>query len=205
VDEPLFSGVRKSDTLLQPQAEDLYKMKRLVKILGLALLGLTLAACSDQAPDGSQSAPAEQGVAALQSGHKTGSVVLNLEADDSHILTVVGQRVAGQGLVANGQGGYLAYGPYAGLDAGTYTFTLFGTITAPAPENAVVVDVVHGQGKIEDAKVIFDRGAGQEGGRPVLTKLGFTLKQPVDDAEFRVLVQPGTHVAMTGYQVMVGR
>jgi hypothetical protein len=176
-------------------------MNKKVRVLCLVIAVAALAGCqsSDQSSGTQQTATVPQ---AVHSSHAAGEVVLQLNAQDPHVLTNVGQRTPGEGLVSNDKGGYLAFGPYAGLDSGRYTLTVFGKLQTPAPQNAVTVDVVYGQGKEQVAKVIFDRAAGEDNSHPILTKLDFELKQPVQDAEFRVLLAPGAHASMDGYTVV---
>lgn len=146
------------------------------------------------------SAPQRPAAAVSSSSHAAGEVVLQLKAEDPKILTQVGRRTADKGLVGE-KAGYLAFGPYTALDSGKYTLTIFGTLQTPAPQNAVTVDVTYEQSKKQVAKVIFDRPAGEEDGRPVLVKLNFELQHPVQDAEFRVLLASGANVNMYGYMV----
>lgn len=174
-------------------------MNRIFRILCPLVLGAAVVGCSDQGPVAQDSS-----VVASQGDHRAGDVVLALNADDQKVLTTVGKRIPGQGLIGNGAGGYLAFGPYAALDSGAYMLTVYGTLTVPAPQNAVVVDVVHAQGSVQDAKVIFDRGAEPDGNRPVLIRLKFDMRQAAQDVEFRVLLQPGARATMTGYKVTVG-
>lgn len=160
-----------------------------------------LAGCqSSNENSATQQSPAAASKVA-HSGHAVGEVVLQLKAADPKILTAVGQRTANKELVGD-KAGYLAFGPYTALDSGKYTLTIFGALQAPAPQNAVTVDVAYEQSKQQAAKVIFDRATGEENGRPVLVKLDFELQHSVQDAEFRVLLAPGANVTMDGYTVI---
>jgi hypothetical protein len=92
-----------------------------------------------------------------------------------------------------GESGFLQYGPYRSLGRGSYTVTYDATGAADSPEKVVAtVDVVAAGGRqvLGSAEVRGD-GLAQQ-------KIQFTLKQPVQNLEMRVIATGAGEVSYKG-------
>lgn len=110
----------------------------------------------------------------------------------------------GVGIVANGEisstgkEGYLIFGPYAALDAGTYKVTVSGAVESLSEGSHVTVDVVSNQGANTLGSV--EISAVPATGMP-LAEFTATLPNDVSDIEVRVFVPASSRVSVSGYRV----
>lgn len=124
------------------------------------------------------------------------------------LARVVGQdelpSEAGVGTLANGKisstgkAGYLIFGPYASLDAGTYQVTLNGAIESLPEGSHIVVDVVSGQGA--NTLGSTEISAVPATGAP-LAEFTASLPSNVSDIEVRVHVPENAHASVSGYHL----
>lgn len=91
--------------------------------------------------------------------------------------------------------GYLVYGPYVPMKAGTYQLRLFGVYDRGKEAR---FDVVSGSGT--DTHVSGTIPPALAGGSTVLTSVHVTLDEPIADLEIRVFVGSDDSLRLTGYQ-----
>jgi hypothetical protein len=95
---------------------------------------------------------------------------------------------------SNGSPGFLAFGPYASLDAGSYRLDVFGSSGAIA---GAFADVTSSGGHKVYAKFNLQPGAGE-----VLLRDGkFSIPKDAYDVEVRVWVGEGTRLDLKGYRL----
>ncbi|GGD34215.1 hypothetical protein [Pseudoxanthomonas indica] len=123
-----------------------------------------------------------------------GDTALALNADSRKIGTLVGTR-EGARIVADGRAGVLMFGPYVPLGAGRYTVEVRGTGSKP-----FTLDLVANKGREVIYRSTFETA--KDGKAGILAKADVELKQPVDDLEIRLLVQPGSDASIDGYVVL---
>jgi hypothetical protein len=105
-------------------------------------------------------------------------------ASDAVIMTQCGRRDPEQGtLQSQGQAGYLAYGPYKPLEAGTYEIIWKGALEGEVSTAVAEVACRAGQDVLREIAMTRDSG--------VLARTKFHLREAVVDMEFRVRV--GAH------------
>jgi hypothetical protein len=97
-------------------------------------------------------------------------------------------------LVSNGAKGFLYYGPFAKMGAGTYDLIVYGSGHL---SGSGWVDVVSAGGKAQHAKMklVDSHGGG------ILLQSPVTLERPVGDLEVRVYVGQSDSLRLTGYEV----
>lgn len=125
-----------------------------------------------------------------------GAPVTEFSAADTKLATLVGVREGGV-IKANGQPGFLVYGPYAPLEPGVYRLVAKGNLTGSSKALGVI-DVIADKGKrILAVKPIV---AGQSVAGDIVS-LDFEVTQPVTDAEFRINVSAQTMGSFTAYEL----
>lgn len=172
--------------------------KVVFKISGV-LLVTALAACSGKGGAGDEVASgATSGVTSSAAAPAANPVLadhLSIHVGDEALHTMEGVGVInGQELVSTGKDGFLAFGPYAAIKAGTYVAKFQGEVKS-LPEGAKV---------LLDADV--NKGAQVLGQREVtsvgpLGEYEFTLPADATDLEVRVSVVGKAEVTLTGYEV----
>lgn len=163
---------------------------------------LTLVGCQDKSADAD--AAATDTTAAVPAPAEIPAPVTS----SASLIRVIGQdelpSEPGVGIVADGKisstgkAGYLVYGPYAALNAGTYQVVLDGTVEA-LPEGAhATVDMVSNQGnsKLGSAEITGAPAAGA----PLATFVA-TVPANATDVEVRVIVSETARVSVSGYRV----
>ena len=162
---------------------------------------LTLIGCQDKTADAE--AAATDTTAAAPVPAETPAPV----ASSTSLIRVISQdelpSEPGVGIVADGKisstgkAGYLVYGPYAALDAGTYQVVLDGTVEA-LPEGAhATVDMVSNQGnsKLGSAEIASAPSAGAP-----LASFVATVPPNATDVEVRVFVPETARISVSGYR-----
>ena len=102
-----------------------------------------------------------------------------------------------------GQAGYLVYGPYINLEAGTYRLVAKGMLNG-GTGTIGTIDVVSDKGKYVWAiRPIYSQGPAIGDARnSAITSVAFYLDKPVVDAEFRILITDSTAKGVfTGYEL----
>lgn len=110
-----------------------------------------------------------------------------------------GVGMLGNGMISStGKAGYLVYGPYAALDAGTYQVTLDGTFESLPEGSHATVDVVSNQGAniLGSAEISSAPAAGA-----ALADFVATVPASATDVEVRVFVPDKGRVSVSGYRV----
>jgi len=125
-----------------------------------------------------------------------GDLVHSWLASDSAILTQCGRLDPETDTIrSQNQAGYLSYGPYLDLDAGTYEITWEGT--SEGSQSAAVAEVAwnKGQDVLREVRI----AEGEKSG--VLARARFHLDQPVPDLEFRIRIGPDDVIALSGMEL----
>ncbi len=113
---------------------------------------------------------------------------------DARVLSQVGRRQPGRGLVADGRAGYLAYGPYAVLPPGDYQLQLRGA----RAEAGVQIDVAMAGG----AQLLAASVAHAAGADGVFASFPFSVPAPgARDLEVRVMVPAGAGTSLHDYTI----
>lgn len=163
---------------------------------------LTLIGCQDKPAD--TDAAATDTTAAVPAPAETPAPVVAPKS----LIRVIGQdelpSEPGVGIVADGKisstgkAGYLVYGPYAALDAGTYQVVIDGTVES-LPEGAhATVDMVSNQGNSKLGSA--DIASAPAAGAPLATFVA-TVPANATDVEVRVFVPETARVSVSGYRV----
>ncbi len=103
---------------------------------------------------------------------------------DRHLLTIAGRREGTQ-LVSTGRKGYLMYGPYLDLEAGSYVMEVHGSVGRFGLADAMADICLDGGNTVLVERSLEAPGDGRE---RVLAALRFTLTQSCRGLEARVLV-----------------
>lgn len=123
-----------------------------------------------------------------------GELVHAWHATDAAILTQCGRRDLVEGTIrSQGQAGYLAYGPYQQLEAGTYEIAWEGKNEGDVSTAIAEVACQTGQDVLRE--VAMTKGVG------ILARTRFHLKVAVPDMEFRVRVGAGDVIALKGLEL----
>jgi hypothetical protein len=112
------------------------------------------------------------------------------------LATQVGVKEGGV-IKANGQPGFLVFGPYAPLEPGVYRLVAKGNLKGPN-ESLGWVDVAVNKGGLVLANkpiVMSQEAAGN------IVSLDFEVSQPVADAEFRINVAAQTTGIFSSYEL----
>lgn len=119
------------------------------------------------------------------------SLSKNLAADK--FFTQTGHLVEGR-LVNNGKNGYLLYGPYTPVLAGTYAVEVKGKIEELPPGGKVRLGMDSGRGKATHGNIEVNA----VGDLPVFEA---TLPDTIKDVEIRVSTFGGAKVSLESYQI----
>jgi 2-polyprenyl-3-methyl-5-hydroxy-6-metoxy-1,4-benzoquinol methylase len=129
-----------------------------------------------------------------------GELVQSWRASDSTIYTQCGVRDAEHGtLRSDGTAGYLAYGPYARIESGTYEIVWAGRSDGAATASLAEVACGGGQNVLREAAIAGDAGDG------ALARARFHINQAVDDVEFRLRVGARETVVLEGMDLYLVR
>lgn len=158
------------------------KMKKINAFAVGVTLVLSLAGC-DKAPPANtevvgQSAPADK---------------LLQDIAKDNLPSQVGIKKDGA-IVSDGRSGYLVYGPYSPLIAGSYSATFVGSVESLAPGTGITIDVVSAKGNVVHAKQEMSY-AGE------LPALKFNLASDAQDLEVRILAPEGGIVKLKSYSI----
>lgn len=126
---------------------------------------------------------------------KPGDVVLALEVGDSAVATQVGIKRNGA-LISSGRAGFLMYGPYKQVPAGSYLIEVAGTSNTP-----FALDVVAEQGVLVLRQV--EKSAGEDAVAKRLARLEVDIEKPVSDLEIRISVPADSDARIEGYRLVV--
>lgn len=175
-------------------------MNVLLRLGAVGFVGIFLGACGpEEEPKESAVSPAppvaiEAPLSAPTTPEGPAAVdELHREFHKDEYNTMSGELVDGH-LVNNGKGGFLLFGPYAAFQAGTYSVSFVGNIDELSAGQKVRLDVVSSKGKTSHALTELDKVGS-------ISPFEFTLTEPVQDLEVRVLVPEGTDVSLQAYQV----
>lgn len=115
---------------------------------------------------------------------------------DSKLSTQAGVK-EGEVIRANGQPGFLVFGPYVALEPGVYRLLAKGNLAGPN-QSLGSIDIAADKGKLILAvkPIAADQGATGN-----IVSLAFEVTKPVTDAEFRINVAAQTTGAFTGYEL----
>lgn len=157
---------------------------------------LLLSGCQDKPSANGISVGAESVSTAAQAVPKT-SLVRSLGQDELPSESGVGIVTNGE-ISSTGKEGYLIFGPYAALDAGTYQVTVSGAVDSLSEGSHVTVDVVSNQGAntLGSVEISADSATGMP-----LAEFTATLPSDVSDMEVRVFVPANSRVSVSGYRV----
>lgn len=168
----------------------------------LALIFTTafvLTGCQDKSasieadPTAVASAPSEVAAPTIPSTSLTREIGKDELPSEPNVGTLTGGKI-----ISTGKAGYLIYGPYVALDAGTYQVTLDGTLDSLPDGSHITVDVVSNRGNntLGSAEI----SSAPINGESLATFLA-TVPPGVTDMEIRVQVPENGHVSISGYQV----
>lgn len=169
-------------------------MKSVVRaILCLALVS-ALAACNQSSGplDEAGQATQQQPAAPASTAPPVDALSKRVVADQLPSIPGVGE-IRGDSLASTGKEGFLMFGPYAAVKAGTYSVTIEGNIAA-LPAGSVKLDVVSNLGKISHG----EHAMSQPGEFPAFD---VTLPAAVNDLEVRVHVPEGAQVTVSSYEL----
>lgn len=156
---------------------------------------LLLVGCSDKqtpAPETDATAQVEAAPAPAAPIDYADSLTRTLSQD--RYWTQVGERQDAK-LVSNGKAGYLLFGPYAPLQAGTYNLLIKGDIEVLADGGKVRIDVASAKGKvIHGGQDVTEKGA--------LPSFDVVLPADATDVEVRVQVPQDARVSVEAYQLV---
>lgn len=119
---------------------------------------------------------------------------LSLSLATDKYRTQVG-KLEGSKLVSDGRAGYLLFGPYAPIQAGTYTMSMKGSADSLPAGAKVVIDVASGKGKVIHGSL----PANVTGPLP---SFDVTLPENVTDLEVRIQVSKDAKVAVESYALI---
>lgn len=174
-------------------------MKSTKQLLLMSLIVVALSACqgSEPASNAQQSSSAEQAPAGKPpepvAGVTARSLIKNFAVDTVNTQEGVGQIQDGV-LTGTGKAGYLMFGPYVPLAAGTYKLQINGNVEDIPPEQAVTLDVASGEGT-----VVHGQTAVTEVGE--LPSFDVTLAEDVTNVEVRIAVPEGAKVTVRSYEL----
>ena len=166
-------------------------MKPAVRVMLCLALVSGLAACN-QSSGPLDEAGQQQPEAPASATPPVDTLSKRVVADQLPSIPGVGE-VHGDSLVSTGKEGFLMFGPYAAVKAGTYTVAVEGNI-ASLPAGSVKVDVVSNLGKTSHGEHVMS----EPGEFPAFE---ITLPATVSDLEVRVQVPEGARVAVSSYQL----
>lgn len=170
-------------------------MNKFVGLVAAATLLVLVTACGEKhepAPAASAEQPIAAPVAiAAPVVNPVDTLALNLATDK--FSSQSGELVDGR-LVNNGKAGYLLYGPYASLLAGSYTVAVKGKVEELPANAKVLLDVASGKGKSVHGKIEVEKTGD-------LPTFEFILPEAVGDLEVRINAPQGTKVSLESYQV----
>ena len=121
-----------------------------------------------------------------------------LDAKDARVSTLVGVKNEDIGLTTTGKAGFLMYGPYVPLAAGSYSVKIYGTVIKEDGNTDVIVDVSEGGIIIASEKGITPKKVGTY---TQLCDLKFVLKSDVKALEIRVQVSEKSNIAIRRYEI----
>lgn len=116
--------------------------------------------------------------------------------DSPKLASLVGVR-EGNLIKANGQPGFLVYGPYIALKPGVYRLVAKGNL-ATAYKSLGVIDIVSDKGVTVLAVKPIVTGQAATGN---IVSLAFEVTQPVTDAEFRLSITAQTTGSFSSYEL----
>lgn len=126
--------------------------------------------------------------------------ITEYQASDARFATLVGRKEAAQ-INSTGQAGFLVYGPYIELAAGSYRLVARGTLAgaAGATQPLGVLDVAAMKGaRIYVSRPLYGDEQAGEGNIAAVT---FDLPRAVTDAEFRIQVTANASAKFRGYDL----
>lgn len=121
-------------------------------------------------------------------------------ASDAKLGTLVGKKEGTQ-INSTGQAGFLVFGPYVELPAGSYRLVARGTLTGAkgATQPLGVLDVIAFKG--ERTYVTRPLYGDEQAGEGNIAAVTFDLPKAVPDAEFRIQVTAQASVLFRGYDL----
>ncbi len=121
-----------------------------------------------------------------------------LDAQDARVMSLVGIKDKDKGLNTTGKAGYLMFGPYVKLAAGSYSAKIFGTEIDKDGSIDVFADVAEGEKIIVREKCIALQKTGVD---TQICDLKFILDNDANSFEIRVQVSEKSNIAITRYEV----
>ena len=122
---------------------------------------------------------------------------LNWEAENKNIPTQFGKKVSGA-VLSTDQSGFLVYGPYVSMKAGSYLLEIRGI--NHSNKGRVITDVVSNKGKHTFAS-FEELDAGSSSDSKVLLNKEVVLDEAVSDLEVRVWVDELADIELHGYSL----
>ncbi len=115
---------------------------------------------------------------------------------DPKLGTQVGLRENGT-IKANGQPGFLVYGPYVTLEPGVYRLLAKGSLVSPN-KSLGTIDIAADTGKLILATkpIVADQGAAGS-----IVSLAFEVGNHITDAEFRINIAAQTTGSFIAYEL----
>jgi hypothetical protein len=99
-------------------------------------------------------------------------------------------------LYSDGRAGFMLFGPYVPMNAGQYTFQVFGSGNLPS---SVWVDVVSSKGTVQHGKFALSQET-QQG--HTLLKGKIKIEKEAEDVEVRVYVGADDELILSGYELV---
>ena len=171
-------------------------------------LALSLAACDERTPAPAAAPVTAPAVAPAPAADAPAEATaepirpLHFSTESPAIGTEVGTRSLGVGTTTSGKAGWLLFGPYAALPAGSYQAAVQG-VTLPGHAGSIYVDVAVGKGTRIIAALDLDPAALAAARSPDgMVVLPFTLVDPVDDLELRIRVTEQSQLAVSAIDLL---
>lgn len=175
-------------------------MKSTKQLLMISLIAVALSACQGSEEPGSsaQQSPSTEQAPAGNPPEQVAAVTARSLAKNFAVDTVNTQDGVGQVqdgvLTGTGKAGYLMFGPYVPLAAGTYKVQINGKVEDIPPGQAVTLDVASGEGT-----VVHGQAAVTEVGE--IPSFDVTLAEDVTNVEVRIAVPEGAKVTVRSYEL----
>lgn len=172
------------------------KFRLFIFALIITINVIGVAACKREVPIIEQ--PTEGGmVSASASKPVPGSIIVEVMANEDRMrVTGSGEKIDGK-VHATGVAGALIFGPYMPLMPGAYSLLIEGN-----SRDKFDVDVVHSSGNKQIAARKYTAKSGNAAGNGSLAVLDFEVIEPVENAEFRVIVPDGADTTVTSYKLI---
>lgn len=185
------------------------KYTRAVAALPVLAMTIALAACNQSELPATPAGDAAGGPVSVSSAASVGNAPapstasaanapvseVNWAADvDPSILTVVGQKTPGVGVVSTGKAGVLTFGPYASLQPGRYRLEIYGLVK-DAGKSYMAFEAVYSKGTTVLGAAPISKNADDLAAQR-LSVVEFTAPEGVVDFEARTVIDNGVEATI---------